>query len=317
MVYLQNIIQTQRGSHKMANPAGDESAHIFGPIYHLKGHALKNFTACVHLACLSWAKIFLTLTLLICILSLSACGEEENSNNSLQEARESFARKEYLDAEKLYERYLRYVPESPDRWEAWDRVAYIAMNIRRDEPLTADILEAMALEYGDEPERYQDVIRRLADIYESNHRWSRAKSAWERLLLTPNLPAALKGEAHLHLAQIYQLRLDYLSAMKHLETCLQSEVDPEIEARALYRLSTVYADQGESKQAEEKLFQLTTMQTAPESIKVQGLFMLADLMEEKGNYREALELFSSIESTYPNQEAVKIRIEGLEGKVKK
>ena len=249
---------------------------------------------------------------------LSACGEEEeNSNNSLQEARASFARKEYLDAEKLYERYLRYVPESPDRWEAWDRVAYIAMNIRRDEPLTADILEAMALEYGGEPERYQDVIRRLADIYESNHRWSRAKSAWERLLLTPNLSAALKGEAHLHLAQIYQLRLDYLSATKHLETCLQSQVSPEIEARALYRLSTVYADQGESKQAEEKLFQLTTMQTAPESIKVQGLFMLADLMEDQGKYKEALELFSSIENTYPNQQAVKIRIEGLKGKVKK
>ena len=262
-------------------------------------------------------RIFFILTFLVCISFLNACTGEEDSNNSLQEARESFARKEYLDAEKLYERYLRYVPESTDRWEAWDRVAYIAMNIRRDERLTADVLEAMALEYGAEPERYQDVLKRLADIYESNHRWSRAKSAWERLLLTPGLPAAMRGEAHLHLAQIYQLRLDYPNAMKHLETCLQSELSPEIEARALYSLSTVYADQGESKQAEEKLFQLTTMQTAPEQIKVEGLFMLADLMEEQGKYKEALELFSSIEKTYPNPQAVEIRIKGLEGKVKK
>ena len=298
MGYLQNITQPQRNSNKILSSAGVYCPNLFGPMH--------------------FSRLVLLFTLLACIFCLSACGEEEeNSNNSLQEARASFARKEYLDAEKLYERYLRYVPESPDRWEAWDRVAYIAMNIRRDEPLTADILEAMALEYGGEPERYQDVIRRLADIYESNHRWSRAKSAWERLLLTPNLSAALKGEAHLHLAQIYQLRLDYLSATKHLETCLQSQVSPEIEARALYRLSTVYADQGESKQAEEKLFQLTTMQTAPESIKVQGLFMLADLMEDQGKYKEALELFSSIENTYPNQQAVKIRIEGLKGKVKK
>ena len=42
--------------------------------------------------------------------------------------------------------------------------------------------------------------------------------------------------------------------------------------------------------------------------------MLADLMEDQGRRKEALELFKSIESTYPNPQAVEVRIKGLESR---
>ena len=256
--------------------------------------------------------LFLAVLLItgVCI----SCAEEKAEDSYIDEARAAFGDKEYLEAEKLYERYLRQVPEGTDRWEAWDRVAYIAQNIRRNDGLTADILEAMALEYADRPELYQDVLLKLADIYEENFRWQRALSAWQRLLSTPGLNMDSEAKAHLHLAQIYQRRLEYQNATRHLEACLAMDLPSEFRAEALYNLSMVYSDQGEGKLAEEKLLELTTMKEAPNSIQVQGLFMLADLMEEQGKYKEALELFRSIEQTYPNQQAVEVRIKGLEGR---
>ena len=82
----------------------------------------------------------------------------------------------------------------------------------------------------------------------------------------------------------------------------------------LYNLSMIYADQGEKKLAEEKLIELTTMSTTMNNIQVQGLFMLGDLMEEQGKYKEALELFKSLEQTYPNPQAVEVRIKNLENR---
>lgn len=257
--------------------------------------------------------VMVLFVLLVMLTACSACSSEESSDNSLEEARQSFANKEFLDSEKLYERFLRQVPESEDRWEAWDRIAYIALNIRRDEHLAADILEAMALEYADKPEQYQDVLKRLAEIYESNHRWDRAQSAWARMLRSSSLEAEEQGQAHLHLAQIYQRRLDYVNATRHLESCLGLKLEPGIRAQALYSMAMVHGDQGEASEAEKKLLELTTMPDAPHEIQVQGLFMLADLMEEQGKPKEALELFKSIENTYPNPAAVEVRINALEG----
>ena len=252
--------------------------------------------------------------LLALSLGLVACGDQKPEDDYLVEARTAFANKEFLEAEKLYERYLRQMPEGEDRWEAWERVAYIAVNVRRDDGLAADILEAMALEYGDRPAQFQDVMVRLAEIYEGNFRWQRAQSAWQRLLATPDLEPERAVRAHLQLAQIYQRSADYVNVMTHLEACLALAPSSEARAEALYSLSMAYADQGEQKLAEEKLLELTTMPDAPNSIQVQGLFMLADLMEEQGKYKEALELFKSIETTYPNPQAVEVRIKGLEGR---
>ena len=245
---------------------------------------------------------------------LLGCSEQKAEDGYLTEARITFANKEFLEAEKLYERYLRQVPEGSDRWEAWERLVYIAINIRRDEGLAADIYESMALEYGDRPEQLQDIMVRLADIYEINFRWQRAYSAWQRLLMIPGLSLEREALAHLHLAAIYQRSGDYSSTIRHLKDCLSLELHAPVKADALYRLSMAYADNGDTALAEEKLLELTTMQDAPNNIQVQGLFMLGDLMEEQGKFKEALELFKSIKNTYPNTQAVEVRINGLESR---
>ena len=252
--------------------------------------------------------------LLVLLSLLFACSKEKPESGYIDEARAAFNNKEYLEAEKFYERYLREVPEGAERWEAWERVAYVALNIRCDEALAADIFEAMALEYADRPELYQDVLIRLTEIYESNFRWQRALNAWQRLLSTPGLEPGRKARAHLHLAQIYQRKMEYANAMQNLEACLAMELSPNMKAEVLYNLSMIYADQGEKKLAEEKLIELTTMSTTMNNIQVQGLFMLGDLMEEQGKYKEALELFKSLEQTYPNPQAVEVRIKNLENR---
>ena len=88
---------------------------------------------------------FKLLPIFILLSFLFACGKDKPESGYIDEARAAFNNKEYLEAEKFYERYLREVPEGAERWEAWDRVAYVALNIRRDEALAADIFEAMQI----------------------------------------------------------------------------------------------------------------------------------------------------------------------------
>ena len=321
------------------------------------------------------------------------CSEPQAEESYLDRARSAFAAKEFLEAEKLYERYLHKNPDDEGRWEAWERLAYIAVNIRRDEGLAGDIYESMALEYQASPVRFQNVMLRLGLVYEANSLWQRAHSAWQRLLLTPELSLENELIAHLHLARIYQRSADYSNAGRHLEICLnltlslpssepsdisaampeEPGAEPDIEAEAdqvpeeasgeadiqavensssagsgeeelenvaelpaepllelamdlaaepevtiqalrgeaLYMLAMVHAGQGETEQAEARLRELGEMPEVPAQIRVQGLFMLADLLEEQGKLRAALDLFQLIESAYPNPQAVSVRIKGL------
>ena len=261
--------------------------------------------------------ILLCLILALCAGLLTACeGEPQKPADELYEARQSFSRKEFLDAERQYERYLQQNPEGPQRWEAWERLVDIALSIREDQRLATDILEAMALEYSEDQERGKESLERLGQVYESGHRWDQALSAWRRLLVFPGVSQAEQGGLHLKLAKIYQLRGQNDLAAASLRSCLDMKTGPEVNASCLYELAQVFMMNEQGEQAKIYLTELGKMPEAPLEIKVLGAFALADFEEEQGNFQKSLDIFESIKDIYPNPDAVEARIKGLRQKVK-
>ncbi len=255
--------------------------------------------------------------LLLTFLCLTACTDEPaKPDDDLFEARQAFARKEFLDAERQYERYLQQNPEGAQRWEAWERLVDIALSIRNDDRLATDILEAMALEYSEDPELGRVALLRLGEVYESGHRWEQALDAWKRLLAFPGLSKAEKGQLHLKLAKIFQLYSHNDLAVSNLRACLEMDTGVPVKAACLYELAIVFMMDDQGQQAKIYLVELGRLEGAPMEIKVLGAFALADFEEEQGNFQRSLDIFESIKSIYPNPEAVEARIRGLRQKVK-
>ena len=264
-------------------------------------------------------KIFLALALFIGLISgfLGGCEDAPpEPADGLLEARQAFARKEFLDAERQYELYLQQNPEGTQRWEAWERLVDIALSIRQDERLATDILEAMALEYNEDPKRGRASLERLGQVYESGHRWDQALGVWKRLLAFPGASRAEQGHAHLKSAKIYQLRGQNDLAVASLRSCLDMRTTPEVNAACLYELAQVFMMNEQGQQAKIYLTELGKMPDAPLEIKVLGAFALGDFEEEQGNFQKALDIFQSIKTIYPNPDAVEERIKGLRQKVK-
>ena len=265
----------------------------------------------------SKASILFWLILAVCAGLLAACEDEPPAPaDELYGARQAFSRKEFLDAERQYERYLQQNPEGSQRWEAWERLVDIALSIREDQRLATDILEAMALEYNEDPKLGKASLERLGQVYESGHRWDQALSAWRRLLVFPGVSKTEQAGLHLKLGKIYQLRGQNDLAASSLRACLDMRAAPEVNASCLYELAQVFMMNDQGQQAKIYLTELGKMPDAPLEVKVLGAFALADFEEEQGNFQKSLDIFKSIKAIYPNPDAVEERIKGLRQKVK-
>ena len=261
--------------------------------------------------------VMLCFCLALCSAVLTACEDQTPpSADELSEARAAFSRKEFLDAESQYERYLQQHPEGAQRWEAWERLVDIALSIRGDQRLATEILEAMALEYNESPQQGKVALERLGQVYESGHRWDQALSAWKRLLAFPGVSKDEQGALQLKLAKIYQLRGQNDLAVASLRACLDMGAAPQVNASCLYELAQVFMMNDQGEQAKIYLMELGKISAAPLEVKVLGAFALADFEEEQGNFQKSLDIFESIKSIYPNPEAVEARIRGLRQKVK-
>ena len=257
------------------------------------------------------------LALFFCAGLFSGCTDEPaRPADGLHEARQAFARKEFLDAERQYELYLQQHPEGTQRWEAWERLVDIALSIRQDQRLATDILEAMALEYNEDPKLGKASLERLGQVYESGHRWDQALSAWRRLLVFPGVSKTEQAGLHLKLGKIYQLRGQNDLAASSLRACLDMRAAPEVNASCLYELAQVFMMNDQGQQAKIYLTELGKMPDAPLEVKVLGAFALADFEEEQGNFQKSLDIFKSIKAIYPNPDAVEERIKGLRQKVR-
>ena len=218
------------------------------------------------------------------------------------------------DAEMFYERYLRKNPTGGQRWNVWQSLLNISLNIRQDKITARDYLEIMLLEYDDDPDKRREIQMELAAVCNDLRMYERAVTLWEKLVEDDGTPDEDKAAFYRALSHAYMRRLEFTMATDVLELCLKLDVSLSTKADCLYAVGEAEMITGNLAESEKALRSLLNMPEAAPQRRVLAVFMLADVLEQQNRPEEAAKLFESIRESYPNSRVVEMRIAALRGK---
>lgn len=252
---------------------------------------------------------------LMSVVLLSGCKKEDESKELLSHARAAFAQKQYIEAERQYERYLQLYPHAEQRWDVWNKLVEIALGVRGNPAAATELLESMYLEFGAQREHAQRVLFQLASLYEELHKRSKALETWHKYQSLPDLPPQDMADAYRHAARIYRDRGEYDLALESLRACLDMKELPQAYyARCVYELAQTDIFMSNYGRAEDLLRKLETMTDVESSVRALGMLALADVLQQQKRYPEAKQVLLSIKDSYPNPQVIEARLEMLKNK---
>lgn len=258
------------------------------------------------------------LALLAClVVCLSGCPFDAVSparQDDLALARTAVRDRDIGDAEMYFERYLRKNPQGEQRWEVWQSLLEIALDIRHDKGSAREYLEIMLEEFGGDNERRREIQLTLASLAGEMRSYERAVSLWEAVSADPATPQETLAEVYRELSRAYLRRLEFTLSKEVLDRCLQLNVAGETKGRCLYALAEAHMLTDELGLAEEALRSMLELGTTDAAQRVEATFMLADVLEQRDRFGEAEELFDSIRDTYPNTRVIEVRLSALRNK---
>jgi tetratricopeptide (TPR) repeat protein len=258
---------------------------------------------------LRWCKI--CFILLFAAPLLTACLDESERPDDLTDAREYMRHRDFIEAEKSFERYLRRNPDGQERLEVWNNLVDIALNVRHDRNAAIELLEAMTIEYEVNSLERRMVQERLAEEYEQNRNYVRAMELWIALEKNPGTPEIKKAALYRNMARVYLRRLEFELAKEALGLCMALDIPQSTKAECQYDLADAYLVMENIEEAINELGNLLNQEGIDDDLRVLSVFMLADALEQQGKKQEALDLFESIRFSYPNTSVVEARIEYL------
>ena len=226
----------------------------------------------------------------------------------MREAHAALMQRDYIEAEKSCERYLRRSPEGVHRWDAWNRLLDIAVNVRHDRKAAMELLEAMLIEFAADTVKKRSIHMQLADMCRLERRYGRALALWTAVVDDKEAPVVERAEAYRRLGEVYLRRLEFELAKEALSYALALDIPAVLRGQCLYELAAVHAAMEEPGAAIKQLEAILALPEIPQAQHVLAAFTLADILEMRGQYAEALRLFTSIRTVYPNTLVVEQRI---------
>lgn len=253
-------------------------------------------------------RVFAALVILILV---AAC-DRQAATEDLGEARTAFANREWSDAERLLEGYLRRNPKGAERWEAWNLLVEMAHRVRNDERVVAELLETMYLEFGNDPDKAHDVLVRLGDLLEADRHFARAVEVWTRLLDLSGLAPDTRADVSRRLARILVAQRRFNPAEEQLRACLDIEgISTGRRAACLYDLADLNVVNEHLDVATDLARQILALEGVDDTVRSMAGFLLADALEQRGRHAEALAGFESLRGLYPNEMVIDTRIKHL------
>jgi len=263
--------------------------------------------------CSVLAGILLTISLAGCFGDSSVSKAEEE----LEQARKAYVERRYLEAERLYERYLKLRDTDQHRWEVWNRLVELAANVRGDTKGAAELLETMLLEYGEQPERARDILKRIGALHQQKRQWDKAIAAWLRLIEMGQLAELAKQDmayVHQQLGRAYFARSEYDLAIDSFQQCAEVYKDGPDRGECLYDLAQAHAVLESFSVAEQYLVEVLDIDEMVPERRSLAVLLLADIKEQQEDYNTAKKLLKSIKNTYPNPQVIHTRLRYLRDK---
>lgn len=254
--------------------------------------------------------------LLLLLLVAGAGCEKLPLTDDLQEAGTAIRDGDWGNAQKLLERCLSTVQDPEIRWEAWNRLLETSRHVQPGSRWIVDYLETMLIEFEDAPERSRDILRRLAEEHEQARRFEHAAETWTQLIETPGVPPEESLDIHLKLARIDLLLHRFEAAEEVLEACLELPVSSSRHAECLYDLADAAASRDKLEEAADLARQVMEIDGVSPELRARAGYILADVREQQGDFKGALELFETIQEDYPNKMVMEYRILTLKKRLK-
>ena len=258
---------------------------------------------------------FLVLVLLLCTLGCREVQHDDHADLTL--GNEAFSHYDIGDAEMYYQRFLRKNITSESRWWVWNRLIDIALNVRQQKHTALEYLEIMLEEYHEDNDRRRSIETTLASLCKDLRLYARAISLWESLARDPATPAEVRAESYRNLSDAYLRQLEFTNTTEALFACLQLDVSNTTLANCYYDLAEAQILIGELEPAEANLRTLVSLEDVETETLMLGTFMLADVLDQKGNLEEAFDIFASLKDTHPNNKVMEMRLDSLEKRLKK
>ncbi|KAF1074466.1 lipopolysaccharide assembly protein LapB [Halodesulfovibrio sp. MK-HDV] len=252
------------------------------------------------------------LLLVMVIILISGCMQSE-TEDELSKARKAFINKEYTEAERFYQRYLRDNDDGAERWKVWNRLVEITGTVRGNKNRAIELLDAMLLEYSGDSARYRQILISKGNMFIESGLWSEATIAWSQLLSAPEVTIDEEATAYANLGKAYLMRGDYGLAVDAFKDCRELEYDnPEHKQYCIYDLSQAYAYLGNYIEAEQNLNNLLQYEGVEVTLMARAKLLLADIYEQQEKPRKAITLLQEIRDTYPNPRVVEFRLKNLQ-----
>lgn len=172
-------------------------------------------------------------------------------------------------------------------------------NLERDYPDSPYVNDALILE---------------AAIYKNRLRdYGRAAALYQKLLDLGLEPADRfqyeLSDCYFRLNNFEQARIEFENLLKNWpESTLVTEVE--------YRIGMTYALDGELRAA-EKVFRKILKEKPDDLFAVETKFSLASVLEEQERLRESLKILEELRGVYPAPEALQLKIDKVEDRIKK
>lgn len=255
-------------------------------------------------------RIFTVFGMLV-LFALAGCTSEPAAEKDIAAARKAYVARQYLEAEQLYERYLRVWQKADSRWEVWNKLVEIAVTVRQDNKNAVELLETMFLEYSNDTQKSCEILKRLAALYAQNRQWAKVVGIWQRLLSLPDLSEEDIAFANRKLGKVYLVQTNYDLAIDALQACIQMHLPEGIRTECLYDLAQAYAFLENFDPAIRYLEELLVDTELAVERRALAVLLLADIYEQEGKKNEAVRLLESILTTYPNPKVVEARLRYL------
>lgn len=257
--------------------------------------------------------------IVFCLIVFCLCAggcERSPLGDDLRDARRAIANRDWANAEKYLERYLRTEDNPKLRWEAWKELLDVADHGNLGTDWSVDYLETMLAEYEEQPDRAREILRRLAEAHERSRRYDRSIQYWSMLIEEPGLDPEQSVEVHRRLAALdFRLRR-FDAAEDVLQSCLALPVSEAKQAECLFDLAEQASARDLLDEGDRLARQVLDMETASPECKGRAAYIVADIQEQRGQLAEALKTFESIGDAYPNTLVIEHRIISLKKRLK-
>lgn len=253
---------------------------------------------------------------LVCLLALlvSAC-QDSKVEKLLNQANEEWVRGRNHSAVEQFKSVLEIAPTGVYAEEALFRLGEINLYGLNDHIQAINYFKEVVQENPRGPFRY-DAQKYIAEIVETNFKdYDQAIIEYQNLIDRNQVPED-NPEHQFKIATLFIKKQSYDQAVVEFELLLEKYPDSDWSAQAQYKIVELYFTLGKCEMARERYQKFIKMKPK-NPFKGEMDFVMASCLEDEGKLLVAYKSFKALEGKYKYPAMVKMKLEGLEGRIKK